>query len=233
VRVVLASGNPGKLRELERLLGPLGWELVPQGRLGIASAEETGATFVENALLKARHAAREAHGAALADDSGIEVDALGGAPGVWSARYAGEHATDLENLEKLLAALDGTPRERRTARYRCVIAYVASATDPRPIVAEGRWEGSIATAARGQGGFGYDPIFIPAEDRTPGDDARASAEPPALRDGAPAALGGAPGSVRTSARGARTAAELDPAEKAAVSHRSRALAAFLAQLPRH
>ncbi|MGH8150405.1 MAG: RdgB/HAM1 family non-canonical purine NTP pyrophosphatase [Steroidobacteraceae bacterium] len=205
MRVVLASGNPGKLRELERLLGPVGWELVPQGRLGIASAAETGSTFVENALLKARHAAREAAGAALADDSGIEVDALGGAPGIRSARYAGEQATDLENLEKLLAALDGTPPERRTARYRCVIAYVASAADPHPIVAEGCWEGSIATTARGHGGFGYDPIFIPGEERAP-------------RGGAPAR--------------AHTAAELDPAEKAAVSHRSRALAAFLAQLPR-
>lgn len=204
VRVVLASGNPGKLRELERLLGPLGWEFVSQGHLGIAPADETGSTFAANALIKARHAAREAHGAALADDSGIEVDALGGVPGVRSARYAGERATDLENLEKLLAALAGTPPERRAARYRCVIAYVRRDADPHPIVAEGSWEGTIATAARGRGGFGYDPIFIPREERI---------------------SGGGPGGA------ARTAAELEPVEKAAMSHRSRALAAFLAQLP--
>ncbi len=167
MRVVLASANEGKLRELEALLGPVGWQLVPQRQLGVESVCETGATFVENALLKARHAARTTELPALADDSGIEVDALGGRPGVWSARYAGEHATDRENLEKLLAELQGVPPERRTARYRCVIAYVGTAADPRPIVADGCWEGTIINAPRGHGGFGYDPIFLPAHgDRT-------------------------------------------------------------------
>jgi XTP/dITP diphosphohydrolase len=161
MKVVLASANPGKLRELEVLAAPLGWELVPQQTLGIASASETGETFSANALLKARHAARASGLAALADDSGIEVDALGGRPGIHSARYAGEHATDRQNLEKLLAELREVPSERRTARYRCVIAYVAGADDPAPILAEGSWEGRIDHAPRGAGGFGYDPIFLP------------------------------------------------------------------------
>jgi XTP/dITP diphosphohydrolase len=162
--VILASGNPGKLRELQVLLAPLGWQLIPQQQLGIAAAAETGATFQENALLKARHAAAAGALPALADDSGIEVDALGGRPGVRSARYAGEHATDRENLEKLLAELrDVAPQDRR-ARYQCVIAYVRRATDPRPLLAAGAWEGAIALAPRGTGGFGYDPIFVPQGD---------------------------------------------------------------------
>ncbi|HTX23166.1 MAG TPA: RdgB/HAM1 family non-canonical purine NTP pyrophosphatase [Steroidobacteraceae bacterium] len=192
-RVILASGNPGKLRELVALLDPLGWQLTPQPQLGIEAAAETGATFVDNALLKARHAAGAGRLPALADDSGIEVDALGGRPGVRSARYAGERASDRENLEKLLEELRGVPLERRTARYRCVIAYVQSPSDPRPLIAEGCWEGRIATIPRGTRGFGYDPIFLPQ-----GDD--------------------------------RTAAELEPAEKDAVSHRARALASFIARL---
>lgn len=163
MKVVLASSNAGKLRELTALAAPLGWELVPQPALGIVSAEETGATFVENALLKARHAATASGLAALADDSGIEVDALGGRPGVYSARYAGERATDRENLEKLLAELTAVPPEQRSARYRCVIAYVTAANDHAPIVAEGCWEGRIAAAPRGRGGFGYDPIFLPLD----------------------------------------------------------------------
>jgi XTP/dITP diphosphohydrolase len=163
MKVVLASANPGKLRELAALAAPFAWELVPQQTLGIASAAETGATFADNALLKARHAASASGLAALADDSGIEVDALGGRPGVHSARYAGERATDRQNLEKLLAELRGLPPERRTARYRCVIAYVAGAGDPAPIIAQGSWEGSIAAAPRGHGGFGYDPIFLPRD----------------------------------------------------------------------
>ena len=163
MKVVLASANPGKLRELTALAAPLGWELVPQQALGIASAAESGATFSDNALLKARHAASASGLAALADDSGIEVDALLGRPGVYSARYAGEHATDRQNLEKLLAELREVPSERRTARYRCVIAYVTGADDPRPILAEGSWEGRIGVAPRGAGGFGYDPIFLPRE----------------------------------------------------------------------
>jgi XTP/dITP diphosphohydrolase len=160
-RVVLATGNAGKQRELTALLGPLGFDLVLQTALGIESAEETGATFAANALLKARHAARLARLPALADDSGIEVDALGGRPGVWSARYAGVDADDAANNEKLLAELAGVPLAQRTARYRCVIALVASADDPAPLLAEGVWEGRIGEAPRGAGGFGYDPLFWP------------------------------------------------------------------------
>ena len=161
MKVVLASANPGKLRELESLAKPLGWELLSQQSLGIASAAETGATFAENALIKARHAAAASGLAALADDSGIEVDALGARPGVHSARYAGEHATDRQNLEKLLEELREVPPARRTARYRCVIAYVSGPHDPAPIFGEGSWEGRIAQTPRGAGGFGYDPIFLP------------------------------------------------------------------------
>jgi XTP/dITP diphosphohydrolase len=160
-QVVLASSNPGKLRELEALLTPFGWRLRLQSELGIGSVEETGATFIENALLKARYAAAAAGLPALADDSGIEVDALAGAPGVRSARYAGEGATDEQNLRKLLEMLAGVPPAERTARYRCVIALVRSAADSQPIVAEGVWEGMILDAPRGHGGFGYDPIFVP------------------------------------------------------------------------
>lgn len=160
-RVILASSNAGKVRELQVLLAPLGWELIPQQQLHIAPAEETGATFRENALLKAHHAALEGRLPALADDSGIEVDALGGRPGVRSARYAGEHASDRENLDKLLTELRGVAPEARGARYRCVIAYMRSAADSRPLVAEGLWEGAIALAPQGTGGFGYDPVFVP------------------------------------------------------------------------
>jgi XTP/dITP diphosphohydrolase len=159
--VVLATGNAGKQRELAALLGPLGFDLVLQTELGIASAEETGTTFTENALLKARHAARLARLPALADDSGIEVDALDGRPGVWSARYAGPDASDAANNAKLLDELRDVPVARRTARYRCVIAFVASADDPSPLLAEGVWEGRIGESARGEGGFGYDPLFWP------------------------------------------------------------------------
>jgi XTP/dITP diphosphohydrolase len=160
-RVVLATGNAGKQRELAALLAPLGFELVLQTELGIASAEETGTTFIENALLKARHAARRARLPALADDSGIEVDALDGRPGVWSARYAGADASDAANNAKLLTELQGMPAARRTARYRCVITFVTDADDPSPLVAEGVWEGRIGETPRGTGGFGYDPLFWP------------------------------------------------------------------------
>jgi XTP/dITP diphosphohydrolase len=163
-RVVLASANPGKLRELAALLAPFGLELVSQRALGIESPEETGSTFAENALLKARHAARGAQLPALADDSGIEVDALGGRPGVWSARFAGEGASDAQNLALLLEQLAGVPAERRTARYQCVVAWVESADDAAPLLGQGTWEGHIALAPRGSGGFGYDPAFIPAGD---------------------------------------------------------------------
>lgn len=162
MRIVLASGNPGKLRELSALLAPLGLDLVPQSALGIESPPETGTTFIENALLKARHAARLADLPALADDSGIEVDALGGRPGVYSARFAGEGASDHDNLRKLLAELHDVPPEFRQARYHCVIVFVRSCPDSNPVIAQGTWEGEIITAPRGTGGFGYDPIFVPA-----------------------------------------------------------------------
>ena len=166
-RAVLASANPGKLRELAALVAPAGIELLSQAALGIGSAPETGATFLENALLKARHAAAAARLPALADDSGLEVDALGGRPGVWSARFAHPGASDEENLARLLAELAGVPEPRRTARYQCVVVWVRSADDPEPLTATGTWEGRIALAARGSGGFGYDPAFIPAgEQRT-------------------------------------------------------------------
>jgi XTP/dITP diphosphohydrolase len=158
-RVVLATGNRGKLRELRALLEDLALEVVPQAELGVESVEETGTTFEANALLKARHAARITGLPAIADDSGLEVDALGGRPGVYSARFAGENATDADNNARLLRELDGVD-EPRTARYRAVIVYVASADDPAPVVAAGAWEGAIAREPRGGGGFGYDPLFL-------------------------------------------------------------------------
>jgi XTP/dITP diphosphohydrolase len=160
--VVLASGNAGKLRELEALLAPLGFTVTPQSAFAIETPPETGTTFVENALLKARYAARLTGRPALADDSGIEVDALQGRPGVYSARYAGEGASDADNLQKMLAELTGVPPAKRTGRYQCVIVLVTNANDSAPVVAQGTWEGQIATEPRGSGGFGYDPIFLPA-----------------------------------------------------------------------
>ena len=159
-KFVLASGNAGKAREISAVLGDA-VELVLQAELGIEPAEETGTTFTENALLKARHAAAASGLPALADDSGIEVDALDGAPGVYSARYAGPDASDRDNVSKLLREMDG--EQQRAARFRCVLALVRSADDPEPLLAEGRWEGSIAAAPAGAGGFGYDPVFVDAE----------------------------------------------------------------------
>ena len=167
LRVVLASGNAGKLREFSELLATSGFTLLRQSDFGIVPPPETGTTFLENALIKARNAARLTGLPAIADDSGIEVDALGGAPGVHSARYAGENASDEDNLAKLLGALHGLPPERRGARYRCVIVFVEHAEDARPLVGEGTWEGTIIDARRGDGGFGYDPSFVPVgESRT-------------------------------------------------------------------
>jgi XTP/dITP diphosphohydrolase len=160
--VVLASANAGKLRELAALLAPLDLALVPQGEFGVQAVAETGTTFLANALLKARHAAAATQLPALADDSGLEVDALGGRPGVWSARFAGEGATDDENLKQLLQQLEGVPEGQRSARYQCVIVLVRSGSDPQPLVAHGTWEGRIAAVPRGSGGFGYDPVFVPA-----------------------------------------------------------------------
>jgi XTP/dITP diphosphohydrolase len=172
-RVVLASGNPGKLREFADLLSRKGLELTQQSDLGIEPPPETGQTFLDNALIKARNAARLSGLAAIADDSGIEVDALDGSPGVYSARYAGEGASDVANLDKLLRALDGVPDTRRGARYRCVIVFVRDADDAHPLIGEGTWEGWITDAPRGLGGFGYDPAFVPAGDT------RTAAEMPA------------------------------------------------------
>lgn len=166
-RVVLASGNPGKLREFADLLSGRGFELAAQSEFGIQPPPETGTTFLENALIKARNAARRSGLPAIADDSGIEVDALDGAPGVYSARFAGEGASDAANLRKLLQALDGVADSRRGARYRCVIVYVRHADDEVALIGEGTWEGWITDAPRGLGGFGYDPAFVPAgETRT-------------------------------------------------------------------
>ena len=159
-RVVLATGNPGKAREIGAMLAPAGIEIVSQATFGLESADETGATFIENALLKARHAAAGSGLPAIADDSGLVVDALGGAPGIHSARYAGEGG-DAANIRKLLTALDGLPEKARSARFVCVAVLLRHPDDPLPLVCEGRWEGVIASTPRGTGGFGYDPVFIP------------------------------------------------------------------------
>lgn len=157
--VVLASRNAKKLAELQELLGPLGLRLRTVAEFTDETADEPAPTFVENALLKARHAARLASLPALADDSGIEVDALGGAPGVCSARYAGPAASDADNNARLLHALRDVPEAARTARYVCVLAYVRQPLDPVPVIAEGQWRGRILAAGRGANGFGYDPLF--------------------------------------------------------------------------
>jgi XTP/dITP diphosphohydrolase len=159
-KVVLASGNAGKVREFNQLLGGEHIEVVPQSHFGVPDAAETGLTFVENAILKARNAALHTGLPALADDSGIEVDALNGAPGIYSARYAGIGANDEENLRKLLAAMAGIPEEARAARFQCLIVYLRHAEDPTPLICQGTWEGSLLSAPRGENGFGYDPIFL-------------------------------------------------------------------------
>jgi len=156
-KLVLASNNAKKMKELNALLAPLGFEVIPQGQLGIPEAEEPYCTFVENALAKARHAAKHSGLPALADDSGLCVAALGGAPGVYSARYAGEPKSDARNNEKLLAELAG--QSDRRAHFACVLVLVRSAEDPQPIIAEGEWHGTILDAQRGADGFGYDPLF--------------------------------------------------------------------------
>jgi len=158
-RLVIATGNEGKLREFRSLLAGLPFELTSTAELRLPSPEETGATFRANALLKARHAASLSGAAAVADDSGLEVDALNGAPGIYSARYAGAGADDAANNAKLMRALAGIPHERRRARYRCALVFVENATDVAPLVAEADWEGFLLDAPRGDGGFGYDPYF--------------------------------------------------------------------------
>ncbi|MEX9912250.1 RdgB/HAM1 family non-canonical purine NTP pyrophosphatase [Providencia huaxiensis] len=162
-KVVLATGNPGKVNELADLLRDFGMDIVAQTSLGVEFAEETGLTFIENAILKARHAAAQTGLPAIADDSGISVDALGGAPGIYSARYAGEEATDEQNLVKLLEAMKNVPDDQRQAQFNCVLVYLRHAEDPTPLVFHGRWHGVITHERKGQGGFGYDPIFYVPE----------------------------------------------------------------------
>lgn len=157
--LVLASSNLGKLQELTTLLAPLKIQIRPQSEWHVSDAEETGLSFVENAILKARHAANATGQAAIADDSGLVVDALQGAPGIYSARYAGEHGNDVANNQKLLAELALVPNAPRTARFVCVLAVVRHANDPLPLICEGQWAGQILMAPKGQGGFGYDPLF--------------------------------------------------------------------------
>ena len=193
MELVLASGNAGKLAELRQLLDGDRFRLRPQSDFGVRDAEETGLTFIENALLKARHAARATGLPALGDDSGLCVDALGGAPGLYSARYGGVHGDAARNIARLLRELDGVPAAARTARFHCVLALLRSPDDPQPIVVEGQWEGVILEAPRGAGGFGYDPVFLDPEH-------------------------------------ARSAAEIEPAIKNAISHRGRALAALKQRL---
>ena len=159
-RLVLATGNAGKLREMRAILAPWGVDVRPQSEFTSASAEETGLSFVENAILKARFAAEASGLPAIADDSGLEVDALHGAPGIYSARYAGPGADDAANNARLLADLEAVPDHVRTARYRCAMVFVRWPLDPSPIVRQARWEGRIARVPRGTGGFGYDPLFL-------------------------------------------------------------------------
>lgn len=158
-RVVVASGNPGKLREIRDLLAELPLEILPQFEFDVAEAEETGLTFVENALIKARHASAITGLSAVADDSGLVVDALRGAPGIHSARYAGAGASDRDNVDKLLSALRDVPPDDRGARFECVVVYLRHAEDPVPIICTGTWEGAILAEPRGRQGFGYDPVF--------------------------------------------------------------------------
>jgi len=171
-RIVLASNNPGKVREFNQLLSDTELEVVPQSAFSVPEIEETGLTFVENAILKARNAAQHTGLPAIADDSGLEVDALSGAPGIYSARYAGAGASDLDNLEKLLTTLQGVDDDRRSARFQCLMVYMRHARDPTPRIFQGTWEGSILREPRGSGGFGYDPVFLVPEMN------RASAELP-------------------------------------------------------
>ena len=162
-RIVLASNNQGKVREIGQLLADRDMQVVPQSEFNIPDAEETGLSFVENAILKARHAASLSGLPAIADDSGLEVDALNGAPGIYSARYAGNGATDAENNQKMLAALADVPDEARTARFQCLMVFMRHADDPTPLICQGTWEGRILHQPRGENGFGYDPLFLVPE----------------------------------------------------------------------
>jgi XTP/dITP diphosphohydrolase len=163
-RIVLASNNAGKVREINQLLENSGIEVLPQAQFDIEDAVEDGLTFVENAIIKARHATKLSGLPAIADDSGIEVDALNGAPGIYSARFAGEGSSDEENLFKLLKELQNVPEEQRSARFQCLMVYMRHAEDPTPIICQGTWEGRILTAPQGENGFGYDPVFFVPEE---------------------------------------------------------------------
>jgi XTP/dITP diphosphohydrolase len=157
--IVLASGNPGKVREINQLLAGLDFNVRPQSDFGVVDVEETGLTFIENAILKARNAAGHTGLPAIADDSGLEVDALNGAPGIYSARYAGSGAGDEDNLQKLLVEMREIPEAERTARFQCLMVYMRHAADPTPLICQGSWEGRILFEPRGEHGFGYDPVF--------------------------------------------------------------------------
>jgi XTP/dITP diphosphohydrolase len=160
MRLVLATTNPGKIREFEALLAPLALEVVPQSQFTSRSVDETGLSFIENAILKARHASHAVGLPAIADDSGLEVDALQGRPGIYSARYAGAGASDTANLEKLLEEMRGVPIEQRGGRYWCALAYLRFPEDPAPVICQASWRGCILESPRGAGGFGYDPVFL-------------------------------------------------------------------------
>lgn len=159
-KIVLASGNKGKVREFNQIFAGLDIEVVPQTEFGVPEAEETGLTFVENAIIKARNAAAYTGLPAIADDSGLEVDALKGAPGIYSARYAGVGASDEENLQKLLQQMEGVPEAERTARFQCLLVLMEHENDPTPIICQGTWEGRIIASPQGENGFGYDPVFF-------------------------------------------------------------------------
>jgi XTP/dITP diphosphohydrolase len=162
-KIVLASGNQGKVREINQILAGLDVEVVPQSDFDVPEIEETGLTFVENAILKARNAAKYTGLPAIADDSGLEVDALRGAPGIYSARYAGPGTDDTKNLQKVLQELEGLPEAERSARFQCLLVYMEHDLDPTPIICQGTWEGRITTEPTGENGFGYDPVFFVPE----------------------------------------------------------------------
>lgn len=156
---VLATGNQGKVKEMSQLLNSFAIEVLPQSHFDVCEVPETGTTFVENAIIKARHAAKVTGLPAIADDSGLEVDFLSGQPGIYSSRFAGENASDQDNIDLLLSKLEGVGREHRTARFQCVLVYMRHELDPTPIICQGTWEGEISDSMQGENGFGYDPIF--------------------------------------------------------------------------
>lgn len=164
-KLVLATGNQGKVKEMADLLADFGFDVVAQSDYNVSSVAETGTTFIENAIIKARHAAKETGLPAIADDSGLEVDFLKGAPGIYSARFAGEDASDAENIDKLLAEMKDVPEDQRTARFHCVLVMMRHENDPTPLVCHGSWEGSILSERHGENGFGYDPVFWVPEDQ--------------------------------------------------------------------